>query len=174
MAARRTRDLTGAALLLAVGVIVQAVEAIYLPPLMIPGAKLGLANSVTLVVIALYRPKDALVHVGLRTTIVSLVTGTFLSTTYLYSILGGLLSATVMIAAHRFLYGKLSYIGISVCGALTHNLTQLGLSIFILGHIGIISLLPWLIFVALLTGLANGAVVNSVGPRLVAVRAAFY
>lgn len=164
-------DISTMSLLLAAGIIVQGVEAVYLPPLIIPGAKLGLANSVTLVMIALFGWRDVLAHVALRTTAVSFVTGTFLSTTYLYSLTGGLLSAVVMIAVHRLFMGRFSFVGISVSGALTHNLVQLALSVFILGHIGIISLLPWLMAIGLVTGVANGALVNIVGSRLEVFRA---
>ena len=164
--ARPAQALATAALLLAAGIIIQGVEALYLPPLMIPGAKLGLANSITMLAIILFGWREVLTHVALRATAVSLITGTFLSTTYLYSLTGALLSAVAMLLVYRYLYGPLSYVGVSVCGALVHNLTQLTLSIFILGHIGIISLLPWLLVFALVTGTANGTVVNIVGPRL--------
>lgn len=166
MKRRPLGDISTMSLLLAAGIIIQGVEALYLPPLMIPGAKLGLANSVTLVMIALFGWRDVLSHVVLRTTTASLVTGTFLSTTYLYSLSGGLLSAAVMIVVYKLLFGRLSFVGISICGALTHNFMQLALSVLILGHIGIISLLPWLILIGLLTGIANGALVNAAGSRL--------
>ena len=160
------KELATAALLLAVGIIIQGVEALYLPSLMIPGAKLGLANSITMLVVILFGWREVMTHVALRSTVVSLITGTFLSTTYLYSLTGALLSALVMLFIYRHLYGPLSYVGISIFGALVHNLTQLTLSIFILGHIGIVSLLPWLLGFALLTGAGNGTLVNIVGPRL--------
>ncbi len=165
-AVRPAKELSTAALLLAAGIIIQGVEALYLPSLMIPGAKLGLANSITMLAIILFGWREVLTHVALRTTAVSLITGTFLSTTYLYSLTGALLSAVVMLLVYRHLYGPLSYVGVSICGALVHNLTQLTLSIFILGHIGIVSLLPWLLGFALLTGTGNGTLVNIVGPRL--------
>jgi heptaprenyl diphosphate synthase len=174
MKGRPLRDISALALLLAVGIIIQGVEALYLPPLIIPGAKLGLANSVTLIMIFLFGWRDVLAHVALRVTAVALVTGTFLSTTYLYSLSGGLISALVMISAYNLWYGRFSYVGISVLGALTHNIVQLTLSVYILGHIGIITLLPWLIFIALVTGTANGTLVNSVGPRLEAARPQAY
>ncbi len=161
-----TSELTKAALLLGAGIIVQGIEALYLPSLMIPGAKLGLANSITMLMIALFRWREVVTHVALRTTVVSLVTGTFLSTTYLYSLTGGLLSAAVMYLAHRYLYGGLSYVGISLLGATTHNLTQLGLSILVLGHIGVVTLLPWLLFFAVISGTGNGLLVNIVAPRI--------
>lgn len=165
-AASPAKKMSTAALLLAAGIMIQGIEAVYLPPMMIPGAKLGLANSITMLAIILFGWREVLTHVALRATFVSLITGTFLSTTYIYSLTGALLSAIAMLVVYRYLYGPLSYVGVSVFGALVHNLTQLTLSIFILGHIGIVSLLPWLLVFALLTGMGNGSLVNIVGPRL--------
>ena len=163
---RPLRDVVLLSMLLGAGVILQVIESIYLPPLIIPGAKLGLANSVTLLVIIFFTWKDALVHTVVRVLTVSLLTGTFLSTTFLYSLAGGLTSAIMMIIWSRHFYGAFSYAGISLMGALTHNMTQLFLAILILGHVGIVSLLPWLIFMAIIAGVPNGLLVNLVQPRL--------
>ncbi len=154
------------ALLLSAGMILQAIEAFYLPPLVIPGAKLGLANSMTLIMIVLFGWRDVLVHVGLRVTAVAFISGTFLSTTFIYSLGAGLMSAVVMIVWHRLFYGPLSYAGVSLVGAVTHNLTQLGLAVLILGHVGILTMMPWLIIIGVATGVGNGILVNLVGPRL--------
>ena len=157
------------AMLLAAGIILQAVEAIYLPPMLIPGVKFGLANSITLIVMVLFSARDALTHVALRATTVSLVTGTFLSTTFIYSLSGGLASAIVMLWFYRIFFGPFSFAGVSLVGALTHNLTQLALATMILGHIGVVTLAPWLIFMAVIAGVPNGVLVNIVAPRLTAI-----
>jgi len=163
---RPTREVTFLAMLLGAGIIVQALEALYLPPLMIPGAKLGLANAVTLVLIVFFGWKDVLIHVVLRVSAVALVTGTFISTTFFYSLFGGLGAACVMILFYRYMYGPFSYAGVSLAGAVTHNLIQLALAVFMIGHIGIVALLPWLIFMAVVSGLPNGLLVNMLEPRL--------
>jgi heptaprenyl diphosphate synthase len=154
------------ALLLSGGIILQAVEALYLPPLVIPGAKIGLANSITLVMIVLFGWRDVMTHVVLRVTVVALMTGTFLSTAFIYSLSGGLVSAGLMLIWHRFAYGYLSYAGISLIGAISHNLTQLALAVVILGHIGVLMFLPVLLLLALIAGVPNGLLVNSLAPRL--------
>ena len=159
------------AMLLGAGMIVQAVEALYVPPVMIPGAKLGLANSVTVLVVALFGWREVMIHVATRVIAVSFITGTFMSTTFVYSLAGGLLSAVFMLIVYNALHGTLSYAGISVVGAQVHNLTQMGLAILILGHIGVVMLLPWLIVIATFTGLANGLLVNVVGPRIQVISA---
>ena len=160
------RNIVWLSMLLGVGIILQAIEALYLPSLIIPGAKLGLANSITLLVMIMFTWKDALLHVVVRVLTVSLITGTFLSTTFLYSLAGGLTSTLVMIIWLRYFYGAFSFAGVSLMGALTHNITQLFLSVLILGHIGIMTLLPWLIFMAIITGVPNGLMVNVLKPRL--------
>lgn len=160
------RDLVFLSLLLGVAIILQAVEAMYLPPLMIPGAKLGIANLVTLLLVAFYGWRQALVNVALRVTIVGLITGTFMSTTFVYSLLGGIISALVMAGFFRLLFGPFSFVGVSLAGALAHNLTQLALARIIIAHPGVIYFLPWLIFMAVVGGLPNGLAANLLAPKL--------
>lgn len=158
--------LTFTALLLGAGIILQVIESAYTPPLIIPGAKLGLANSITLLAIALFNWRLVVTHILLRVTVVALVTGTFMSTTFIYSLLGGLAGALAMLVWHKYLYGPFSYAGVSLVGAITHNITQLVLAIFILGTAGVMLFLPWLLLMAVIAGLANGLLVNLVAPRL--------
>jgi heptaprenyl diphosphate synthase len=166
MSKRSVNHLVLMALLLSGGIILQAIEALYLPPLIIPGAKIGLANSITLLMIVFFGWRDVMTHVVLRVTTVALLTGTFLSTTFIYSLSGGLISAAVMLIWHRFAYGYLSYAGISLTGAISHNLTQLALAVVILGHTGVLFFLPGLMLMALVAGVPNGLLVNSLAPRL--------
>ena len=55
--------------------------------LVVPGAKLGLANIVSLYLIINFGTKDALVVAILRTVLTSLMAGTFLTVTFFFSFL---------------------------------------------------------------------------------------
>lgn len=158
--------LTWQAMLLAAGVILAAVEAIYLPSFLVPGAKIGLANSMALLVIVYFGLKETLTHIALRVLVVSLITGTFLSTTFLYSLCGGVGSALVMYTAYKYLRTRLSFAGISILGALTHNMAQLSLAAVVIGHGAVIAFLPWLLFMAVLSGISTGTLINIIEPRL--------
>jgi|DewCreStandDraft_5_1066085.scaffolds.fasta_scaffold49789_3 heptaprenyl diphosphate synthase len=162
----KAKELTLFSLLLAASIIAQLLETIYLPTVVIPGVKLGLANAVSLVLILYFPAREVVLNVILRTVTVSLLTGTFMSTIFIYSLLAGLSSTFVMLAVYHLGKKWFSFVGVSVCGALTHNLTQLTLALSLLGHPGLLIFLPWLLLAGLVAGLANGLLVNLLAPRL--------
>lgn len=162
----KVKELTLFSLLLAASIIAQLVETLYLPTVIIPGAKLGLANVISLVLIVYFPAREVVLNIILRTITVSLLTGTFMSTIFIYSLLSGLSSTLVMLAIYHLGKKWFSFVGVSVCGALTHNLTQLTLALSLLGHPGLIIFLPWLLLVGLISGVANGLLVNLLAPRL--------
>lgn len=162
----KVKELTLFSLLLAASIMAQLLETLYLPTVIIPGAKLGLANVISLVLIIYFSAREVVLNVILRTVTVSLLTGTFMSTIFVYSLLAGLSSTLVMLAVYHLGKKWLSFVGVSVCGALTHNLTQLTLALILLGHPGLLIFLPWLLLVGLVAGVANGLLVNLLAPRL--------
>lgn len=162
----KVKELTLFSLLLAASIIAQLLETLYLPTVIIPGAKLGLANVISLVLIVYFPAREVVLNIILRTITVSLLTGTFMSTIFIYSLLSGLSSTLVMLAIYHLGKKWFSFVGVSVCGALTHNLTQLTLALSLLGHPGLIIFLPWLLLVGLISGVANGLLVNLLAPRL--------
>lgn len=162
----KTNKLTVISLFLALGIVLYAFEYFYLPPLPIPGAKLGLANIITLILIAFYGSKESILNVLARTLVGSLITGTFLSPSFFYSLSGGLLSALAMILAYRLFYGKFSFVGVSVLGAVFHNLGQLVLAFFLLAHLAVFLELPLLVLIAIFSGTFNGIIANYTIRRL--------
>ncbi|PLX34036.1 MAG: heptaprenyl diphosphate synthase, partial [Clostridiales bacterium] len=72
------------------------------------------------------------------------------------SLAGGLLSFAVMYSMHRFLRPRVSIIGISVMGAVSHNIGQLLMAALIIQNIKIIFYLPLLIVAAVGTGIFVG------------------
>jgi heptaprenyl diphosphate synthase len=153
-----TPKLVRLSLLVSVGLILYVLEAHIPQPL--PWARIGLANVVTLMALILWGFWEALVVVLLRTFLGSLVVGTLLSPVFLFALGGGLASLICMGLAHRYLQPLLSVVGISVLGALAHNLTQLTLAYSLYVHRGqIFFLLPFLLLASVLTGFFVGAVV---------------
>ncbi len=146
----KTQRITRLALLVAVALILHAVESVIPAPLPVPGAKLGLANIVTLIVIVLSGPRDALLVVALRTFLASLLSGRLSS--FAFSIVGGVLATLVMSLAHRRLPHVFGLSGISILGAVAHNVGQLLVACIVLGTPAIFSYLP----VLLITGVATG------------------
>ena len=147
------------AVLVACASVLQVAESLLPHPL--PGVRIGLANIITIVAIAELGFKSALELAVLRTLVSSLVLGTFLAPAFVLSFAGGLASAVVMVAAYalaRRLPG-LGFIGISVAGAVSHILAQIGLVYLLFVHsAGVLWLAPWLVLSAVATGILTGLV----------------
>ena len=170
------KKLTLMALLTAVALIVFIIEAQIPLPLPIPGAKLGLANTVTLF---------ALFYVGHRDG--SRVPKTYLTTAnvfmillcriilgaaftgrivaFIYSITGGLLSFAAMAAMKRVVTEKQIW-ACGAVGAIFHNIGQILAAMVITGTPSIAAYLPVLIIVGIITGIITGLIAQFTIMRL--------
>jgi heptaprenyl diphosphate synthase len=126
-----------------------------IPPLIpVPGIKVGLANIA--VIFALYK-KDVISAAAvslIRVFISFLLFGSVLSLAY--SLCGALFSLFLM-----FLLKKLSVfseIGISVCGAIAHNVAQIAVACIIFSSKEILYYLPVLMISATVTGIVIGLI----------------
>lgn len=130
--------------------------------LIVPGFKLGLANIVTLYVIMNFSMKDAVVVSILRTVLGALLSGTFMTVTFYFSFAGGLISAIVMGLLYKYGSKYFSMLGVSLVGAVTHNLAQLTVASLVIQTAGIFAYLPYMLFFALPTGFFVGLVTGKV------------
>jgi len=129
-------------------------------PVPVPGAKLGLANIISLFVILNFGLRDALAVTVLRTVLGSLLSGTFMTIVFYFSFAGGLASTLVMGLAVRLFAQHFSVVGISVLGAFTHNLAQIAVAALMVQTIYITLYLPYMLFFALPTGVFVGLTVH--------------
>jgi len=142
-------------MLLGSSLVLYAVEATLPAPF--PFVRIGLANVATLLAILMLGPLDALVLVVLRVTLASVVVGTFLGPGFLLSMGGGLAAALAMSVAARFALPPLGVVGVSLIGAATHNVAQLGVVAGIYGGpVLAAKLMPAALLVASAAGLATG------------------
>ncbi len=152
------------ALLVSLGLILYVLEAHIPQPL--PWARIGLANAATLLALVLWGFWEGLAVVLVRTFLGSLLVGTLLSPIFLFALCGGLASLICMGLGRRYLHPLFSVVGVSVLGALAHNITQLCLAYFLYIHRGqIFFLLPFLLLATVLSGFFVGAVVSLVASR---------
>jgi len=159
-----TTKLVRLSLLVSVGLILYVLEAHIPQPL--PWARIGLANVATLMALVLWGFWEALTVVLLRVFLGSLLVGTLLSPVFVFALCGGLASLVCMGLAHRYLQPVLSVVGVSILGALAHNLTQLCLAYSLYIQRGeIFFLLPFLLLATVFTGFFVGAVVSLVTGR---------
>ncbi len=157
------------AILVSIASVLQICESFIPHP--IPGLRLGLANMLTLVALVTLGFRAALEIAVLRTILSALIMGTFMSPTFILSFLAAVASSLVMgmlywMSAFHRRY-RLSLIGISILGALSHNMVQLCLAYLLLvKHRGIFVFAPWLCIGAVVMGLITGVVARRVCIRL--------
>lgn len=149
-------------LLIAMATVVHAVEKL-LPsvPAPVPGIKLGLANIFTLVTLNLFGFIEGFTVSILRTFLAGVLTGNF-GPTFILSMSGAIFSTLVMGLIVKFLKKYVSNIGVSIIGAIAHNVAQLYAASIILDNIFFFTYLPWLLAFAIPTGIFVGITTNFV------------
>ncbi len=154
----RSADNVRIAILSAFALALHSIEALIPSPA--PWLKLGLANIVTLVTLILYGLYPALMVTFIRVILGSLFTGTFLGPAFLLSFGGGTASTLAMAAARPLVPGTFSAVGLSLIGALFHNLAQLAIaSVLFIGNVdAVLFIAPFVILAGTLAGALNGFV----------------
>ena len=153
----RTVALTG--LLIDLALVLSYLESLVPLSFAIPGIKLGLPNLV--IVFALYRlrPSVAAAISLLRVALVALLFGSALSLAY--SAAGAVLSFAVMLLLKRS--GRFGCAGVSVAGAVAHNLAQIATAALLLETPG----LAWYFPVLCVSGTVAGVVIGLLAALLV-------
>ena len=149
------RTLTRLALLIAVGAVLHWLEGAVPAPIPIPGAKLGLANIVTLYATVVWGLSGGLYVAGGRSVLGSLIGGTFGTVGFAMSFSGAVVAAIVMWLILKLPVGP---VGVSIMGALAHNMMQLVVFALITRYMGVFFYAPYLIMLALPAGLITGLV----------------
>ncbi len=150
--------LTYMAVLITFAVVIHTVEAALPLPMPVPGVRLGLANIITLLTIALYGVRSGLLVAVLRTLLGSFFTGTFLSFGFWLSLSGGVLSCLVMALGMLLVKrGVISLLSVSVLGAASHNLGQVAVASLIVANFTLLrGYYPLLLLLAVPTGFFTG------------------
>jgi heptaprenyl diphosphate synthase len=135
-----------------------------LAPRILPWMKLGLGNLVTLLVLMAYGFPAALLVAVVKLIVGGLVTGTLAGPAFVIGGGAGLLSLTAMAAARRLVI--FSVVGLSILGAVTHQLSQLMLATAVLGIEGLTHLIPLFLSWGLISGGIVGLIVYWVVEKL--------
>ena len=134
---------------------------ILIPPLFpaVPGIKMGLPNIV--IVFLLYRrgPVCAATVSILRVLLVSMLFGNGMA--LMYSLAGSVLSLLLMILLRRLNF--LSAVGVSVAGAVAHNVGQILMAMLLLET----AELGYYLVVLILTGTLSGILIGLCGATLI-------
>jgi len=148
------KRITRLAMLTAVALVLGYLDGLLQPLIPVPGAKLGLANVVTLVVLLSMTFWDALIILVIRTVSLAFLFGRI--TSLFYALPAGLMSLIVMVVLLRLFKKDSGIISISMISAVVHNMTQLVVAIFFLGSEKVLYMAPWLILLAVPAGLFVG------------------
>lgn len=128
-------------------------------PLPLPGVKPGLANIVTLIVLARYGWATAAWVSGLRVIAGGLLLGQFLSPGFFMSLTGALLSLFALALASRLPRRWFGTVSWSILAAFAHIGGQLLLArLWLIPHNGLFYLVPLFCAAALGFGIINGLI----------------
>ena len=170
------------AMLTAAALVVFIIEAQIPLPVPIPGAKLGLANAVTLFALFFGKPRkkregrpgqkptaetrgspprlavpltpfDAFMILLCRIILGAVFTGRVVA--FIYSVTGGMLGFAGQLAMKRFATNKQIWV-VGAVGAVFHNIGQIAAAMVITGTPSIAAYLPLLIIAGVATGIITG------------------
>ena len=148
------RWLTRMALLTAVAVVLGYIEHLIPMPGGIPGIKLGLANTVLLYAIYLLDSRSAWLLMILKVGLSGLMYGGV--SAMMFSFGGGLCSLVMMLLVKKLGGSGVSIIGVSVVGAVFHNVGQTAVAAFMVNTAALMGYVPFLLVAAVVTGVLTG------------------
>lgn len=144
-------------MMMAIAIVLNIVEAQLFFFIPVPGAKLGLANIVTVIVLYAFGFKEAFLVTVLRIFLASLLMGRLLNPTFFMGMSGGVLAVLAM-----GLFKKINFFGetgTSLFGSLAHIVGQVAVGYFIIGP-GIFPSLPLMLTLGIITGFIIGLMSN--------------
>ena len=159
---KNTKQLAGLGLLLALALIFSYIEYLIPLPIGIPGVKLGLANSLILLLLYRYDLKTAAGISFLRIVLTGFLFGNLAM--ILYSLAGALCSMAVMWGVKKT--DCFSLIGVSILGGVAHNFGQLFVAVLTLKTIMLSLYFPVLMISGCITGAIIGMIAHELQGRL--------
>ena len=151
----KIRRLVYMSLLIALAMGLSYFERFIPMPMNVPGMKLGLANIITVIAIYYFKGKEVFLIVILRVVLTAAIAGSGMS--FFYSLAGGVLSFIGMKLLHYFAKKWISTVGLSVVGAVLHNVGQLSVLAVVSNRISIsLSYAPVLMISGVFTGVFVG------------------
>ena len=159
---KKTVKLTFLGLFTAVALVFSFLETLIPNMVPIPGFKLGLANFAVLLALYLFGFKETVIVDVCRIILSALLFGNFFS--FLYALTGAAFALAIELIIKKT--DKFSPIGVSVFGAIFHNLGQFLVAVIILKSFGILYYLPFTLLFCVLSGALNGYLVLILKDRL--------
>ena len=167
----KTKKTVVLAIMGALAIVLSTLENLILPamPFLPPGAKPGLSNIVTMFVAGTFGIGATFYVIFIKSLFVLVTRG---MSAFVISLAGGILSGIVMTVLIRMKFESISYIGISVLAAVSHNIGQLIMSVIYSGTIALVNYLPVLLVFGVISGLITGIIICISMPKIKAAYAA--
>ncbi|MDD4493542.1 MAG: Gx transporter family protein [Eubacteriales bacterium] len=161
---KRTKLLVLSAILFAVSLVLSIIEGAF-PPIFAatPGVKLGLSNIVVMYSLFFLRKGQAFTIAILKAVFVYITRGAVAG---LLSLSGGLMSLLIMVILISIFKEKISYLMVSIFGALFHNIGQLTVVSIIYTNLYMWAYLPVLLVSGVLAGTATSVLLRFIFPAL--------
>lgn len=120
------------------------------------GIKVGISNVVFIYILYKYSYKEAIFLSVLRVILVGMIRTGIFNTTFFFSLSGALVSMTMMFLFKKIT--KLSIIGISIIGSISHMMTQLFCTFLFIENFNILYIMPLILVSSCITGIITGII----------------
>jgi heptaprenyl diphosphate synthase len=158
----KTQSIVLASMIFAVALVLSIVENILPPlPIPVPGVKFGLSNIAVMYALFFLGWKQAYVIAVLKGGFVFITRGIIAGA---LSLSGGILSVTVMLLLLLLFGEKISYLSISIFGAVSHNLGQFLVIILIYTGMNIWPYFPILLISGVIAGTVTSTLLRFILP----------
>ena len=139
----------------AVAIVLNLIEA-QLNFIPVPGAKLGLAKLVTLIILYMYGIKEASILTLVRIVVVGLLSGRLLGPTFYMGTAGAIASLIVMGTLKQLKVFGMTLV--SLIGSISHQIGQIVAGIFVIGATEVFYYLPIMLPIGVVSGIIIGLI----------------
>ncbi|MGI6731567.1 MAG: Gx transporter family protein [Anaerovoracaceae bacterium] len=159
-----TQSMVLSALMFAAAIVLSIVENM-LPPIVVavPGVKFGLSNIAVMYALFFLGKKQAYTIAILKGLFAFITRGAIAA---LLSVVGGLLSITIMLVLLIIFKNKISYLVISICGAISHNVGQFIVVALLYVGTNMLAYLPVLLVSGVFAGIVTSTLLRIILPAL--------
>lgn len=139
------------AIFLSIGIVLNIVESFIPLPILLPGVKLGIANTIGLIILYYYSIKEYLLLGFFRVIIVGLLRTGIGSVAFMLSLSGWFLSSVFTILVYKLTTS--SIYGLSITSSIFHQFGQIIMVMVIYKMVAMINYLPFLLCCGFISGI---------------------
>jgi len=161
---KKVKQMIFLAVMTSAAIIIHFIESLFPLPFALPGIKLGLSNTVSLIVLYIYGPVPAFAVLVIRVILTAFLYAGLSGV--IFSLAGGLLSFSAAVLIWRLRDKGYGIVGASTAGGVFHNIGQILAAYVVLRTDAVFFYLPVLILSGAITGIVTGILAGILVPRL--------